>query len=312
MQVTTSRKKVRDGNHVERLTASGVFRLAANCGVVCPNGARGLVSPDGKPVQSLTTDLNGPTHILVDEKYFYVDDWDPERKIIMAAKSTLTELWRTGSFFRKDIEVLRRAGIIVVLALVANLAHGQGSRTNELGLMLGATITPALRPAGSSASIDVGTGVTFQLTYARRVINAGHTALYVEFPAVAVPLQHVRSTIGVTPRNYDSFFIAPSIRIKFNTQATAAPWLSVGGGYALFDESATRRDGSHNVTRGTSTGTIQFGGGIDVRTPVKLVFPIGLRAEVRDFYSGKPAYNVNTGGGLQHNVIISGGFTFNF
>ena len=230
----------------------------------------------------------------------------------MAARSSLTELWRTGNFFRKDIEVLRRAGIIVVLPLIATLAHSQGSYSNELGFMLGANITPALRPAGRGSSIDVGTGVSFQLTYARRVINAGHTGLYVEFPAVAIPLQDVSSTIGATPRNYDSFFVAPSMRIKFNAEATVAPWLSAGGGYALFDESAKRRDGSHNVTRGTSTGTIQFGGGIDIRTPVKMVFPIGLRAEVRDFYGGKPAYNVNTGSVLQHNVIISGGFTFNF
>src|SRR5437667_2668686 len=43
------------------------------------------VSPDGKKVQLLTTDLKGPNGLAFspDEKYFYVDDWDTEKKIIM-------------------------------------------------------------------------------------------------------------------------------------------------------------------------------------------------------------------------------------
>ena len=43
------------------------------------------VSPDGQQVKLLTTDLKGPNGLAFspDEKYFYVDDWDPEKKIIM-------------------------------------------------------------------------------------------------------------------------------------------------------------------------------------------------------------------------------------
>ena len=43
------------------------------------------VSADGKRVQLLTTDLKGPNGLIFspDEKYFYVDDWDSEKKIIM-------------------------------------------------------------------------------------------------------------------------------------------------------------------------------------------------------------------------------------
>jgi len=44
-----------------------------------------LVSADGTQVQLLTTDLKGPNGLAFspDEKYFYVDNWDSERKIIM-------------------------------------------------------------------------------------------------------------------------------------------------------------------------------------------------------------------------------------
>jgi gluconolactonase len=53
----------------KELPYSGVFRVSA----------------DGTQVRLLTTELKGPNGLAFspDEKYFYVDNWDPERKIIM-------------------------------------------------------------------------------------------------------------------------------------------------------------------------------------------------------------------------------------
>jgi hypothetical protein len=207
--------------------------------------------------------------------------------------------------------LLHRVIAVLVSFVLSSDAHAQGPQKNELGLLLGGTQTPAVGIAGGG-SIRVGSGITFQMNYARRLAGKNSLAWYLEFPAVAIPLQDLSSSFGPTPLNYDSFFIAPSLRLKFRPQSRFAPWFSAGGGYALFDESALRREGSHNISRGTSTGTLQFGGGVDVRTPVKVLFPIGLRAEVRDFVTGKPAYNVNTGGGLQHNINVSGGLVLGF
>jgi hypothetical protein len=151
--------------------------------------------------------------------------------------------------------LLRRS--IVLLSLTVISAHGQSKAKNELGLLLGATRTPSLRIVGNGGSIEVGTGITFQLTYARQLQVSDSLAWYLEFPAAAIPLQDVSSPNGATPLNYDSFFVAPSLRLKFRPRGSIAPWLSAGGGYALFDESATRRDGTHNLRRGTSTGTLQ-------------------------------------------------------
>jgi hypothetical protein len=86
----------------------------------------------------------------------------------------------------------------------------------------------------------------------------------------------------------------------------------VGGGYALFDESALRIDGAHNTTRGTSSGAAEFGGGVDLRTPIKVLVPFSLRLELRDLYTSKPTYNVPTGGAFQHNVVLSGGLVVHF
>jgi len=43
------------------------------------------VSPEGKQIKLLSTDLKGPNALAFspDEKYFYVDNWDTERKVIM-------------------------------------------------------------------------------------------------------------------------------------------------------------------------------------------------------------------------------------
>ena len=131
-------------------------------------------------------------------------------------------------------------------------------------------------------------------------------------PAVAVPLQSITASNGSVPRNYDSFFVTPGIRLKLVPHARVSPSFSAGGGYALFDESASRIDGTHNTTRGTSGGAVQFGGGVDLRTPIKVEFPIGLRLEIRDLYTSKPTYNVSTGSAFQHNVVFSGGLVLHF
>jgi hypothetical protein len=197
--------------------------------------------------------------------------------------------------------------------LTVGFAHAQEGRKNEMGLLLGRTVTPSRDTAGPGSNrLEVGAGITFQLNYARLLTSDSRFALHLEAPAVAIPLQGVQGSDGSLPLNYDSFFITPALRINFKPRSTLSPWFSAGGGYALFDESALRKDGTLNITRGTGTGALQFGAGVDVRTPIKVLFPIGLRAEIRDFYTGKPSYNVDTGGGLQHNLVFSGGFTLSF
>jgi hypothetical protein len=62
-----------------------------------------------------------------------------------------------------------------------------------------------------------------------------------------------------------------------------------------------------NVARG------QLGGGIDVRTRVRLLFPISLRYEFRDFYIlGNPSFGVPVLRSDQHNLVVSGGLVVHF
>jgi hypothetical protein len=50
-----------------------------------------------------------------------------------------------------------------------------------------------------------------------------------------------------------------------------------------------------------------------VRTRVKLLFPIGLRGEFRDFYTlGNPSFGVPVLRSDQHNLVVSGGLVVHF
>lgn len=198
------------------------------------------------------------------------------------------------------------------LALLAS-ASAQQDRKNEIGLLLGGTVTPNVGITGQSEPVEIGAGLTFQATYARQLLRRPAAALYLEVPFLAVPLQNLSSSNGGVPANYDSLFVTPGVRLKLSPQSRLSPWFSLGGGYALFDVSKRRIDGSANPGPiGVSRGAVQFGAGLDLRTPIKVLVPLGLRLEARDLYSGKPNYNANTGGGFQHNVALSGGLVLRF
>ena len=197
--------------------------------------------------------------------------------------------------------------------IAVGLAEGQVVKKNELGLLLGGPVTPELRIANQPDKVSFGSGIAFQASYARRLRATKAAAIYIEFPFLTVPDIPVFSPANDVPANYASLFVTPGLRVKFHPTGAVTPWLALGGGYARFDESSELQDGSANPGRiGVNRGAAQFGGGLDFRTPVRVLFPIGLRVEIRDFYSGKPNYNQPTGGGFQHNLLFSGGLVVTF
>jgi hypothetical protein len=45
---------------------------------------------------------------------------------------------------------------------------------------------------------------------------------------------------------------------------------------------------------------------------VKLIKKFSLRGEVRDFWSGVPQLNIDTGKSRQHNYLVGGGVVWHF
>src|SRR5262249_20756380 len=156
------------------------------------------------------------------------------------------------------------------------------------------------------AGFNIGSGLAYQATYAHLFTGNRLVGWGLEVPFVALPSQDVQSPSSSSPRNYASIFITPGIRVTFVSTSAISPSASVGGGYARFAESTTLVTGAPNTFKtGANKGALQYGGGVDFKTPFRNPVPLVLRGEIRDFYSGQPRLNIERPRNGQHNVIIS-------
>lgn len=198
--------------------------------------------------------------------------------------------------------------VFFLFALASN-AFAQDLK-NDVGLLLGALSTGSRDiqlPTLSKA--DPGTGLTYQVNYARRIVDAKVASLHVEVLFAATPLVEVKSTNTLIPRDYASLFLTPGLKVKFVPGWRFSPYVAAGGGYARFRESDFRTNNQPNTGKiGTNTGVFNYGGGVDVR-----VFRyLSLRGEVRDFVTGNPSFNAPFLTNRQHNVLTSGGIVLHF
>jgi hypothetical protein len=99
-----------------------------------------------------------------------------------------------------------------------------------------------------------------------------------------------------------SWFFTPSAKVKFLESSRISPFATVGGGL-----------GHLGFVDGTRyTGALQFGGGVDFRSPIR---HLGFRIEARDFFTGG---NLRSGGftqvspSHQHVVFAGGGPVWRF
>ena len=169
---------------------------------------------------------------------------------------------------------------LALLALCLSAA-AQTETKNELGLSLGAGLIPQ-RSTSAGQSLNFGASIAFSAAYARLIRN-GNTSLSIEFPFVAEPANSVQSTNLQSIVSLATIFVVPSVRVKFASGAGISPWLSGGFGYGIRESSEFFGNGQRNGSRYQSTGAVQVGAGVDVRTPIRILFPISLRGEVRDY-----------------------------
>lgn len=198
---------------------------------------------------------------------------------------------------------------VLVCLLLAGAALAQGQK-NEIGFTMGTELIPD-RISGAE-TVRVGNSVIFGANYARHFAG-DRTRLYLEFPFTAAPSHAVRtSDTNFTP-NLATLYLVPSLRVRFASDRRISPWLSAGFGYGLYEGNRFLADDNPNPHRRNSVGTAQFGAGADVKTGLKVLFPISLRGEVRDFYTvANPEYGGPVTGNGQHNVVAMGGFVIHF
>jgi hypothetical protein len=151
--------------------------------------------------------------------------------------------------------------------------------------------------------------LTFEIDYARRFVSTEIISLALEVPFVVNLDEDLHAAQNVIPKQYSSYFVTPAARLNVFPEQAVSPWVSFGGGFGHFGESSTLEFGGPNPGKtGTTTGALQAGFGLDVR----IFHRFSLRGEARDFWSGVPQLNVNTGKSRQHNVFVGGGVVWHF
>ncbi|HKF20775.1 MAG TPA: hypothetical protein VKE93_04355 [Candidatus Angelobacter sp.] len=161
---------------------------------------------------------------------------------------------------------------------------------------------PGCSPTPFNETVMTGSHIFFEGVGAFRVVNAKALSLHLEVPVAGIPSQKVTFTgaFALEPHQLSSVFITPSLRVKLLPSSPISPWGSIGGGWAHY---------SSDVTPANNKGALQFGGGLDFKTPIP---HLAFRAEVRDFVTSQPdpgifLFLVHPQGRLHHHSLLTGG-----
>jgi opacity protein-like surface antigen len=204
---------------------------------------------------------------------------------------------------------LKHLTVAALLAACTIVTHASAQK-NELSGLIGRTFISDQGIKGGTFfdnNVHFGKGLTFEVNYARRVLGPDFASLSLEVPVVVNWDEDLASDASQVPKNFKSYFVTPSARLNLFANSAVSPWASIGGGIGRFNESSTQVSGAASKT-GTTTGALQVGLGLDVR----VLGRFSVRGEVRDFWSGVPQLNVDTGKSRQHNYFVAGGIVWHF
>lgn len=198
--------------------------------------------------------------------------------------------------------------LFLIFLLAAVAAHAQKA---EVSVTFGAAVSPDGKgpvtcgeaiicpiPQGTIGPVSLGPGVSWQTSFAYRLLNFKAAALYVELLFAGSPSR--RGPSGIFNGDFSSFFFTPAAQVKFLPGNSVSPFASVGGGVAHFSS----LDSSGNA------GALQVGGGLDFRTPLRV---LGVRVEARDFITGHGSVSplANFTSHVQH-IFAGGGIVVKF
>jgi opacity protein-like surface antigen len=204
-----------------------------------------------------------------------------------------------------------RFGLAILLAMTL-LGASAFAQKLELGASIGRVFVSDQGVLGANPAnpnLHFGDGLSYEVSVGRHLLDLGIVGITAEVPVVFTPEAKLNFGVNVVPKSYRSFYVTPAARLNLFPDTRFSPWVSFGGGFAHFSESSELEFGGPNPgPTGTTSGVFQSGGGLDVR----LTSGLKLRGEFRDFYSGVPQLNVNTGKDHQHNMFVGGGVVFTF
>jgi len=201
--------------------------------------------------------------------------------------------------------------LVTAFLAVTTLTASAPAQKNELTGIIGRTFVSdqgVLNANLFDNNIHFGEGLTFEVNYGRHLMGNGFARLTFEVPAVFNFDQDVHFADNLVPSSYTTYFVTPSLRANAFAGTGISPWVSFGGGLGHFGVADHVEFGGANPGKSNFTGIFQMGFGLDVRIKPT----ISLRGQVRDFWSGTPDLNVDTGKGHQHNFFVGGGVIWRF
>jgi hypothetical protein len=206
----------------------------------------------------------------------------------------------------------KRLALLVVLVLV--FVASALAQVNELSITAGRTFvsTQTIQnplQGDVNPNIHFGNEESVAFNYGRLLMSHKIFGLYAELPVAIYFRMDLNTGANQIPKDIGALFATPSVRLNFFSGQGVTPWVSAGGGYGRFREApGLNFYGPNPGPTGTNTGVVQLGVGLDVWPWQRW----GARFEARDFYSGAPALDVNTGRSRQHNYYVGVGVAHRF
>jgi hypothetical protein len=199
--------------------------------------------------------------------------------------------------------------LVMPFCLIVLAAINVCAQQNEVGLLLGANDTQGRDFAPPSiGSFRPGTGLTFEVTYARRFTDAKLASMHFEVLFAATPNTDITSSNVALPRSYSSIFLTPGLKFKLLPGFFISPYVAAGAGYARFTVSDTTISGGAATLTGSNKGVYNYGVGAELK-----FFPgLSLRGEIRNFISGSPNLGTTLLEDTRRNVIYGGGLVVRF
>jgi hypothetical protein len=195
--------------------------------------------------------------------------------------------------------------LMAALAAVTMLAASAFAQKNELTGIIGRVIVSdqGVPNAGLfNNNIHFGNGTSFEINYGRQFMGNGFTQLTFEVPAVFNFDRDLNFAGNAIPEGYKSYFVTPALRANVFATTAVSPWVSFGGGIGRFSPSSQLVFGGTSTAASSTTAVMQLGLGLDVRAWRHF----SVRGQVRDFWSGTPNLNEDTGKSRQLNYFVGG------
>ncbi len=181
------------------------------------------------------------------------------------------------------------------------------AQKNEVNMVLGNTwslpsnttlSTPTLSRTFPSPS---DSNLTYEFGFARQLTSFRAANLSLELSAAGFPA-HLNT-------QFASVFVVPAVKFTFLPRNLISPFVGTGVGFVHLSRGGLSTNGA----------AYQFGGGFDVRTPIRFV---SFRAEARDFlatqsgfapaFSRSVAPGITVTGSPRNHAMAGGGFVVRF